>query len=98
MAFGRKAAQRTFATACRNWSTRGLPLEYSFWIYPEDAGSRVFVRYVDATGEVFDRAIGPLEDRQWRKVTVPMVGGVGGHWGGNNDNKTTEYWRAGLLE
>lgn len=65
----------------------GAPKSLSLWVNGDAGGGRVRMRFVDSTGQVFQRDAGRLTWKGWRHVTFPLDNSsdAGGHWAGAAD-------------
>lgn len=59
----------------------GKPKHLGMWLYGDESGNQVRLRFVDAQGEVFQPHGVTLNFKGWKWVTIPMDGSEAGHWG-----------------
>lgn len=59
----------------------GKPKHLGLWLYGDESGNQVRLRFVDAQGEVFQPHGVTLNFKGWKWVTIPMDGSEAGHWG-----------------
>lgn len=65
----------------------GEPKSFGVWVHGDGQGHAARMRFVDATGQVFQPDFGRVTWTGWRYVTVPLDGTKAGFWGGAKDGK-----------
>ncbi len=63
----------------------GKPARLTLWIFGDGSGLSPRLRVVDATGQTHQPQGPNITWQGWRRVTIPLDGRSGGHWGGAND-------------
>ncbi len=62
----------------------GNPKTFGLWVYGDESGCGLRLRFHDSTGQCFQPSGSSLKWKGWRYVTFPMQGALD-HWGGAND-------------
>ena len=71
------------------WKTiEGQPKTLGMWIYGDNSGNVLRLRYHDASGQTFQPNGTKVNWQGWKYFEFPL-NGSGGHWGGANDGKLT---------
>jgi hypothetical protein len=64
---------------------QGKPESLGAWVYGDDSGDVLRMRFADSTGQTFQPDGGRLDWKGWRYVSFPMDGRNAGRWGGADD-------------
>ncbi len=65
----------------------GTAKELGMWIHGDGSGNLARVRFVDASGQVFQPHGHAIIWKGWRYVTFPLNDQSASHWGGANNGK-----------
>jgi len=63
----------------------GKATSISMWVFGDESGNQLRMRFKDSTGQVLQPTLGPVNWKGWRLVSMPLNGTGAGHWGGAND-------------
>jgi hypothetical protein len=81
---GRKSL-RVVPRADRRRAIEGRPRRFGLWVYGDGSGNAVFVRFVDATGQLFQEGGRMLLWKGWRFILFPLDSTQAAHLGGARD-------------
>lgn len=61
------------------------PHKIGMWVYGDNSGNSLRLRYIDATQQVFQFTFGKLDWSGWRWLEAPLDGRQASYWEGAND-------------